>query len=299
MNPGDISYYSYRLLGALMPRVPPRLGYALFDRIGTLAYERSAASRQNVHENLGYVLGPGADPARIEAVARSAFRHQARNYYDLFRVASLSEDEIRRLVNVHGAQHIDEALAAGKGAIMFSAHFGNVDIVVQMFALMRYPMTSVAERLKPEKLYRYVASLRASKGITLVPIDSFLRPLFQALRNNQIVALAADRNLTGTGTVVDFFGAPCLLNDGHVNLALRTGARLLPAYSLRNPDNTYEAFVLPALDIQASGERVRDVWAGMAQVAKALEGFIGKHPEQWVMFQPIWRVPRQGIQTAA
>jgi lauroyl/myristoyl acyltransferase len=160
-------------------------------------------------------------------------------------------------------------------------------------------MTTVAERLKPEKLYLYVASLRASKGITLVPIDSFLRPLFQALHNNQIVALAADRNLTGTGTVVDFFGAPCLLNDGHVNLALRTGARLLPAYSLRNPDNSYEAFVLPALDIQPTGERARDVRIGMTQVAKALESFIGEHPEQWVMFQPIWRVPRQGIQTAA
>ncbi len=291
MDMQSVSYYAYRFFGAVMPRIPPRLGYALFDRLGKLSYEKGTTSRENVSDNLRHVLGPQADPARIEEVARQIFRHQARNYYDLFRVASLSGDQIRGLVTTHGLEHVDEALSAGKGVIMFTAHFGNIDIVMQMFALLNYPMTSVAERLKPERLYQYVVSMRASKGIKLIPIDTFLRPLFKALRNNEIVGLAADRNLTETGTVVDFFGAPCLLNDGHVSLALRTGAKLVPAFSLRNPDNTFDAYVEPALVLERTGDTEQDVRAGMAKLAAVLEKWIGQYPGQWVMFQPIWRVP--------
>ncbi len=291
MDLGTISYYAYRFLGAAMPKVPPRLGYALFDRLGNLSYDRGTTARENVHDNLRHVLGQDGDPDQLAAVARQVFRNQSRNYYDLFRVASLSDEQIRSLVTVRGTENLDRALSDGKGAILFSAHFGNVDIVMQMLALLEYPVTTVAERLKPERLYQYVASLRGSKGIKLVPIDSFLRPLFTALRKNEVVALAADRNLTETGAVVPFFGAPCLLNDGNVSLALRTGAKLLPAFSIRKPDNTFDAFVEPALTLERTGNHERDLTSGMTELVAALERQIGRHPEQWVMFQPIWQVP--------
>mgnify|MGYP001084752408 CR=1 FL=1 len=274
-----------------MPLVPPRVGYAIFTRIGDLAYAKSVASRENVCDNLRHVLGPQADAAHIGEVARQIFRNQARNYYDLFRVASLSPAQIEHLVTVHGLERLDQALSAGKGLIMVTVHFGNLDIVVQALALRHYPVTVVAEHLQPEKLYRYVVSLRASKGVKIIPIDSFLRPLFKALRNNEIVGLAADRNLTQTGALVEFFGAPSLLPDGHVQLALRTGAKLIPAFSMRRPDNTFEAFVEPPLALEDTGDLQQDVRQGMAELVAVLEKYIGQHPEQWVMFQPIWKLP--------
>ncbi len=280
----------YRLLGAIMPHIPPRVGYALFSRLGDLSHDKATTSRENVYGNLRHVLGPQADPARIEQVAREIFRNQARNYYDLFRVASLSDSQIERLVTVHGLEHIDEALVAGKGLIAVTAHFGNLDVVAQAFALHKYPITVVAEHLKPERLYQYVVSLRASKGIKIIPIDSFLRPIFRALRNNEVVGLAADRNLTETGTLIDLFGAPALLPDGHVQLALRTGAKLGVFFSLRRPDNTYEAFVEPALELENTGNLEQDTRAGMARLVAVMERYIGQHPEQWVMFQPVWKL---------
>lgn len=287
----QLSYYAYRLLGAIMPLVPPGLGYPLFSRLGDLSHDKSTASRENVYDNLRHVLGAEAPSARIETVAREIFRNQARNYYDLFRVASLSDGQIERLVTVHGLEHLDAALAAGKGLIAVTAHFGNLDVVAQAFALHNYPITVVAEHLKPERLYQYVVSLRANKGIKIIPIDSFLRPIFRALRNNEVVGLAADRNLTETGTLVDFFGAPALLPDGHVRLALRTGAKLGMFFSLRRPDNSYEAFVEPMLELENTGDAERDTRAGMARLVAVLEKYIGQHPEQWVMFQPVWRLP--------
>jgi len=288
-----LSYYVYRLLGAIMPRVPPRLGYALFSRLGDLSHDKATASRENVYDNLRHVLGPTADASRIEQVARGIFRNQARNYFDLFRVASLSDKQIERLVTVHGLENLDLGLAAGKGLIGVTAHFGNLDVVAQAFALHKYPITVVAEHLKPERLHQYVTSLRASKGIKIIPIDSFLRPIFRALRNNELVGLAADRNLTQTGTLIDFFGAPALLPDGHIQLALRTGSRLGLFFSLRRPDNSFEAFVEPPLELENTGDLQQDTRAGMVKLVAVLEKYIGRYPEQWVMFQPVWKLPEK------
>ena len=282
-----------------MPLVPPTLGYRLFTRIGDLSYEKSTTSRQNVHDNLRHVLGERADPARLAGVAREIFRNQARNYYDLFRVASLSEQQIGQLVTVRGLEHIDRALSQGKGLIAVTAHFGNLDVVAQAFALHKYPITVVAEQLKPEKLFRYICSLRASKGIQLIPSDSFLRPIFSALRHNGVVGIAADRNLTGTGTEVKLFGAPALLPDGHVQLALRTGAPIGLFFGLRRPDNTFEAFIEPPLDLERTGDQEHDVRSGMAKLAAVLEKYLAQYPEQWVMFQPVWAAqPRSEAERA-
>jgi lauroyl/myristoyl acyltransferase len=291
IDQSSLTYYAYRLLGAVAPLIPPRLGHAMVSRIGNLTYPRLTASRENVCDNLRHVLGPQADPARIEDVARQVFQNQARNYFDLFRVASLSADQIRQLVTVKGLERVDQALSAGKGVIIVSAHLGNAEVIMQRFALQGYPITGVAEHLKPEKLYQYVASLRASKGTTVIPADGFLRPLFRALHNNEILLVAADRLEAQTGTLIDFFGAPALLPDWHVRLALRTSAKLLMAFSLRLPDNTFEAVAEPPLELERTDDRERDIRAGMAQVVALLEKYIGAHPEQWVMFQPIWRLP--------
>jgi len=288
----SLSYYIYRFLGALVPHIPPRVGYAIFRVLGDLIYSTSAADRENVHDNLRHVLGPEVARARIEKVARRVFRNQACNYYDLFRVASLRSEQIERLVTVHGWEHVDEALLAGKGLILVVAHFGNVDVIAQMFAIRRYPITVAAEHLQPEKLYRYVTSLRASKGIRLIPVDRLLRPLFRALSRNEIIGLAVDRNLTGTGTLTRFFGAPALLPDGAVRVALRTGAALVPAFGLRRPDDTFEAFIEPALELESTGNPPHDTHSGMAKVVGVLEKYIGRYPEQWVMFQPVWKLPR-------
>jgi len=286
-----ISYYIYRVLGALVPLLPPRIGYALFGWFGNLAYSHSTGSRQNVEDNLRHVLGAQANPDRIAAIARKIFRNQAHNYYDLFRLSTLRAEQIERLVTFRGGEHLDQGLSQGKGLVLVSAHFGNVDVVAQMLALRQYPVTVAAEHLRPEKLYQYVASLRASKGIQLVPADAFMRPLFRALHRNEIVGVAADRNLTGGGTLVEFFGSPALLPDGHVRIALHTGANLAMAFAMRKPDCTLEAVVEPPLDLERSGDPQRDVHLGMARVVAVLEKYIGRYPEQWVMFQPVWNVP--------
>jgi KDO2-lipid IV(A) lauroyltransferase len=113
--------------------------------------------------------------------------------------------------------------------------------------------------------------------------------LFRALRRNEVVGLAADRDLTESGIVVDFFGAPARLPDGYAQLSLRTGAPIIAGFSQRLPDNAFVAHLEPPLELEDTGDRSRDVRAGVEKVVSIMERYIGAHPEQWVMSVPIWQ----------
>jgi KDO2-lipid IV(A) lauroyltransferase len=287
------SYYLYRLAGTLVPLLPPALGYRLFERIGDLAFWRARAGREAVLDNLSHVLGANSAPQQLRQAARQVFRNQAKNYADLFRLPALSDAQIKSQVTVHGLEHLDQALAAGKGAVLVSAHFGNVDVAAQAFVLLGYHLTVVAEHLKPDRLFRYICALRASKGINLVAADSFLKPVFRALARNELVALVADRDTTNSGLNINFFGAPAHLPDGYVRLALHTGAAIVPCLALRQADESYAIHIEPAIPLEKGSDRDREVRDNLQKVLPFFERYFSAYPEQWVMFQPLWQIEAQ------
>lgn len=292
LNQTMLSYYLYRLSGFVLPLIPPRIGYGLAARLGDLLYHLSKGTRASVYDNVTHILEGSQKRGDIEAIVRGVFHNMAKNYYDLFRVPALSLADIARLVKVEGWEHVERALSKGKGLIFVSAHFGNIDIVAQVIALRDIPVVGPAEHVKPEVLFQYICSLRANKGIRFIPIDGPLFGLFRALRRNEVVGLAADRDITGSGIVVDLFGAPARLPDGYAQLSLRTGAPIIVGFSQRLPDNTFVAHLESPLELEITGDRDRDVRAGVERVVAIMERYIGEQPEQWVMSVPIWRMTK-------
>jgi KDO2-lipid IV(A) lauroyltransferase len=281
-------YYLYYLAGLIAPLIPLRLGYWLADRIGDLVYRLNRAAREAVFDNLRHVLGPTADEDRIVAVARRVFRNQLRNYFDLFRVPALSRRQIERLVDAPVIQVADEGLAAGRGLVVVSFHFGNLDVVMQWLSLRGYQVVLVIEHLKPEKLHRYVRKLRGSRGLRLLETDGAIKAIYRALQANEMVLLAADRDVTGSGRLVEFFGAPARLPDGYARLVRRTGARLAFAFGRRCPDNTFKVEAWLAPEFPTTGNRQADEQAIINAVLPRIEQQIRAYPEQWIMFRRIW-----------
>ncbi len=281
-------YWMYRILGALIPLIPPSLGYRIFGWVGARFFDWFTDAREPLRDNLRHVMR-GASPHDSDRTARNILRNHLKNYYDFFRSTRLTKADIAKLVQVNGFENLENALKRGKGVVFITAHFGNLDIVGQTFAIRGYKVTTPAEHVKPEILYQRIVATRAAKGLTIIPVDGPLLGLVRALKKNEIVGLAADLDVTKSGIVVNFFDAPARLPDGHVQLALRTGAALLPAFSMRLPDNTFAAFAEPAIVLNNSGNFEADVRAGVEQVARVMEQWIGHHPEQWVMFHRIWK----------
>jgi lauroyl/myristoyl acyltransferase len=283
-----LSYCMFRLMGAAAPILPRRLGYWLADRAGTVAYHLGRPSPAALRGNLYHVLRTDGDDPRVERAALDVFRNLAKNYYDLFHKHALSMEEATASIEVRGLHHIEEGLRDGRGLIVVSAHFGPFDAVWMIGRRLNLNITAPAEHIKPERLYRYVCELRDKEWITLLPVDRPLMGLIRALRRGELVAIGGDRDMTGSGIVLDFFGAPARLPDGAVQLALRTDANLVTCFAVRQPDNSAVLEVEPALALERTGDFEQDVLVNVRKVAARMEDWIGRYPGQWLVLYPIW-----------
>ncbi len=285
-----ITYLLFRFGALVIPRLPLKLVYWLADRAGELGYLFAGGARANLQSNLRHVLGASGGTERLASVSRQVFRNSARNTVDMLRLPSITGEQVEKLVTVHGWEYLDAARARGKGVVLTSAHFGEMDVAVQIVAVRGLRPMVLHERLNPQRLLDYVAGMRSRMGIQFVPLgeSSVLKQAFRTLRQNGLLGVVADRDVTNSGRVVRFFGADARLPDGHVTLALHTGAAIVMAFSLRRPNDTYEVFVEPPIILEPTGDREADVDRGMTRVVAILEHYIGANPEQWVYFQPVW-----------
>jgi KDO2-lipid IV(A) lauroyltransferase len=203
-------------------------------------------------------------------------------------LSRLSLDEIAAITQVEGREHMDEALAQGKGAILISAHFGNVDIMAQIPLTFGIRISGAVEHIQPERLFQYILGLRTRHGVRMIPSDGPMMELYRALKRGELIGLPCDRSIADSTREVEFFGTPAYLPTGPVRLALRTGAPLIPGFGLRLPDNTFLARIEPALELPRTGDREADIAAGMEMVADVLERTISQAPDQWLVAVPVW-----------
>jgi KDO2-lipid IV(A) lauroyltransferase len=288
LSRSKLVYYLYRLAGTLIPRFPPAIGYPLFSLVGALAHRFNGSARANVRANIRHILGPDAPQAQVHRLARATFDYLAYNYYDLFRLPTLNPAQVQSMVQVEGWEYVEAALGLGKGLVMTSAHFGNIEVVLYAMLLRGLSITIPAERVEPPELYDYLSELRMSQGLSIIPIDGPMLELFRTLRRGGVAGVAGDRNVGDDGAVVKFFGAPARLPDGHVRLAMRTGVPLILGFSQRLGRDSYKARFWPHYSIPEEGSEDERLAAGMKYVVIGLEETIRAHPEQWVVTVPMW-----------
>jgi KDO2-lipid IV(A) lauroyltransferase len=284
----EINYYLYRLGGVVVPKLPPSLGYTICRLIGGLLFQLNRGGRANIEKNLRRILGPEISEAEIRRDARQTFNYILYNYFDLFRLPGLDDRAVEQLVTVKGWDNVEAALAEGRGIVMTSAHLGNIEVVLYAMLLRGLSITIPVERVSPPRLFEYISALRSTKGLSLIPIDRPLIGLMRTLKHGGVAGLAGDRDITGTGQIIDFFGYPAHLPDGHVRLALRSQAPVVVGFSRRNSDHTYEACFLPPFHLAKEGSEEERVAGGMKYVIGEIEKAIRQVPQQWTLTVSIW-----------
>jgi lauroyl/myristoyl acyltransferase len=269
----------------LVRELPEPLAFAL-GRAGGRVYLRLDRDRRgNLTANLAQVLGPGTGRRELQRTVRRGFTSYGRYWVEAFRLEDLSAADIRERLRIEGREHIDTALAGGRGAIFASPHIGNWDAGGAWLAAVGYPATAVVERLRPAELYERFAVYRRALGLELLPLDDgteTLRGVVRALRAGRLACLVCDRDLTGGGLEVRLFGARAVMPGGPASIALRTGAPLLPCsvYHDRRPGH-WRAVVHPPLVPERSGDSRKDTLALTQRLAGEFEGLIAAAPEQW------------------
>ena len=276
--PGLVAFAAERVAPAL-----PAWSHGPLSALGgKIAYRASAGARDAVRRNLAIICPERPDR---EALVRRTFVAQVRHYLEIFRLARLTPAQLAREITVSGWEGFLAAHARGNGVIVASAHLGPVSICGQIFAAAGYAVTLPVERESGE-LARTINRARTAMGIRFVGTDSPLG-VHRVLRRGEILAMLADRAVTGVGVRVPFFGRDALLPSAHVALALRTGAALLPAFARRDGPRVL-AQILPELELRRTGDRDADVRDGVARFAALLEAHVRQSPEQWSVFEPFW-----------
>jgi KDO2-lipid IV(A) lauroyltransferase len=288
-----LAYWTYRSGERLAMALPERVGRRTFELLGGVAHRTLPGVRETVLRNQAQVLGVEPSSELAASAAREAFRLYARYWFDTFRIRVVPDDDVARRTEMHGVEHIDRALEAGRGCLCVLPHMGNWDLAGHWLAVRGYPIASVAEELRPERLFRLFLRHREELGMRIVPLtknEHVGQQLATLLADNWVVALVADRDLSGRGVPVEMFGRRRMLPAGPALLAVSTGAPLLVC-SAWTTERGWGVRVGPPVEVERSGVVRRDVAELTRRIGRGFELAIAAYPADWHMFQPGWEDP--------
>lgn len=282
----------FRLGWGAVRRMPERLAYAMFDRIADVAVARGAAAR--MRSNYARVR-PELDDAALDALVREGMRRYLRYYCEAFRLPTLTADDLAERVRAEGDGPVREVIDGGGSVIAFLGHLGNWDLAGAWGTVHLGPVTTVAERLKPEEVFVEFLAFRESLGMTIVPLTGGGNPfpaLREATRRPGIIPLLADRDLTARGVQVDFCGHAARMAPGPAALALAERRPLHPV-SIRHERRGKHGWGIvitfhPAVDVPSTGTTRERATAMTQACADVLGAAVREHTADWHMLQRVF-----------
>ncbi|GAB3442220.1 phosphatidylinositol mannoside acyltransferase [Actinophytocola sediminis] len=272
----------------LVRGLPESVARGAFQAAADLSTRRGRAGVAQLRRNYARVV-PQAGPAELDELVRDGVRAYARYWLETFRLPKLDHREIVERVDatIGGWPLVAAALDRGKGLVIALPHTGNYDIAGLWLANRVGQFTTVAERLRPESVYQRFVAYREALGFEIVPASGDgvgpYRLLMDRLRQNKVVCLPADRDLSMRGIPVTFFGAAARMPAGPARLAAVTGAQLLIAENSFTDDGWQVRFHTP---ITVHGRE--DVPAATQRMAEAFAADIATKPAGWHMMQKLW-----------
>jgi phosphatidylinositol dimannoside acyltransferase len=287
---GEWTWRAFKIVQAIVERLPRSWAYALAVLAARISWRFSPRARPRLEYNLKIACPKLAqDHAELSRLSKLNFRNHAKAYADLMQLPRARVESIRPLLKVRGWQYVDEARAQGKGALVVSCHMGSYEVVAAIWSATLAPVSFFAEELEPRALFEWYRDTRARLGISVLTLDhGGIRKVLEALRDQEMVITAIDRDITGTGYLMPFFGKPAPIPLGPAAIALRLGTPLLPVCVYRLQDDTYMAEGSPLIHAESTGHARADQVRVTEQLLRRIEGFIQLHPEQWHVPHRIW-----------
>ncbi|MBN1847762.1 MAG: lysophospholipid acyltransferase family protein [Deltaproteobacteria bacterium] len=280
-----VSYYTIFLFTRY---IPIGLCHFLGKITALIVYAFSRRDRAGLGYNLSLALQRPPDDPFIRRTIRRIFINYGRYLVDFFYLPQLSRVKARRFFShLQNKEILDQAISEGKGVIILSAHVGNWEVSGNM---AEHPMAVVAMAHNTDKTEGLVNRLRNNQGVRQFVIEDSLFSgieILHYLRNNGIVAMIGDKDFWGTGKVISFFGKKVVFPVGPVVLAMTTGAALLPAFVLMQPDGRYFGIVEKPIVVHREGDRDQAIEKNLMEITAVFERYIRQYPDQWYCPDPI------------
>jgi len=295
-------HHGFPILSWLAPRLNRRLARFLARGVIWAIFVVYPTSKRMLAKNYARTAGVPEGSWRARRGASALLRHFAFYWVDLFRFGQLPPEQADALARIHGFEHVERSYAAGKGAIILTAHYGIYEL--GSIVLGRgMPLSVVFVPDKFGDVERFRATFRNLADVEAIAIEPEASwsslPVLRALRAGRLVAMQGDRDFAGPGIPADFFGERVRFPRGPFLVAMLTGAPIVPTFIRYAADYSFESSIHPPIEVASTGDRERALAAAVQQWASVLEAEVRAHPTQWFTFYDYFAEHRVGVEDSA
>ena len=278
-----LEYYYYLANVGVVRGLPEPAARRLATAVARLLFARGGRRQEAALANLSLAY-PDLSAERRREIARESWVQAAWAMLDAARArASGATTSCAGACASRTWSASQKALARGRGALILTLHFGSIELALMTAPLWGFPLTVVGRPLPNPWIRRHMAEQRTRTGARLLEHETVATRMLRALREGRCVAFLNDQYARRRGGILaPLFGARCYTAPGVALLALRSGAPVLPFYTVREAPDRHRCFVLPELELPRTGDVRADVAAATARMNQALEEIIRSHPEQWL-----------------
>lgn len=257
--------------------------------LGALFHRLDRRRRETAWRNVRAAL-PDRTDEECAYIVRGAFAHVGQHILDLLRFHTMPAEKMLDRVELEGVVHVERALAAGRGVMYFTGHFGFWELQIMVHAVRFGPICMVARTLDNPWLEAMIERVRTRVGTRVIPRQGAVRGLLRALRNHQSVGMMVDQHMNDRSSVtVQFFNRPAATTSAIAVLALRTGVPVIPVFALPLPGGRYRMIYEAPIELPDPNEE--DAALTLTQrCTEVLERYVRQYPALWLWMHRRWRL---------
>jgi len=262
--------------------IPLNIADRIAHFIGSVCYFFFKKKRGYILRNLYYILP--LNPDLHPYLCRRTFENFARCMIDFFRLGFLKKDEVIKNVILQGLENLDAALQYKNGCILITLHIGNWDYAGSYLAARGYPMNALVEETGPEMFQLYTRH-REATGLKTFPVSRASYAFLDTIKNNHILAVLVDRDITRQGTVLSFFSGKRSFPVNFASLIVKRKIPVLTGYMVLLNKKDYKQRYLGAIEPMKIFNSEKEF---NAYITERFEAIITQYPDQWFVFHPEW-----------
>jgi KDO2-lipid IV(A) lauroyltransferase len=276
-------------LASVVRRLPRRGALAVGRALGRFWGDADRRHLRVAADHLRRAF-PDWPESRVLRTASECYGHFGAGLVDILWLAGRPREEVLRLVDVEGREHVERAMAAGKGAIMAACHIGNWEVHGLAHGWLFGPIGVVARPIDDRGLDARLVAFRSSGGNTVIYKQRALVQVLKMLRAGQGVAILLDQNVAADdGIFVDFFGRPAATTTLAAALAAKTGCAIVPSGTRLGADGRYRLFYEPPIFWEPDPSRDQQIFRITQKLALRVEQWVRESPEQWLWMHRRWK----------
>ena len=240
-----------------------------------------------VKRNVSNVLNLDINDKKVSKISKKIYFEFAKNVVDFLKNGIISQERFKKNIKLDGVNNLKKALENGNGAVIFTVHIGNFEWGASRIGAEGIKIWGVGLYRENRFLDKYFEKNRKSKFLNTLNANKMLG-VFRILKNNEVVAIPTDWDPSGTSKVYNFLNKKVMLPSGAIQIALASGAPLIPSFIVRDGKYHHHQIICEPLDLIREGSKEELLEKNMQKVIEVLEKYIYKNIDQWFMFHNIW-----------